>query len=66
MTLGERLRRVWERAAQTARLAVGMPDYDAYVAHVRQRHPDAAPMTREEFFRERQAARYGRGSSRCC
>ena len=32
-----------------ARLAIGVPDYDAYVAHVRAHHPDATPMTREAF-----------------
>jgi uncharacterized short protein YbdD (DUF466 family) len=33
---------------------------------VRRTHPDLDPMTREEFFRERMEARYGKGSSRCC
>jgi uncharacterized short protein YbdD (DUF466 family) len=56
----------WRVAQQTARLAIGLPDYDAYVAHVRERHPDAEPMTREQFAVARMQARYGRGSSRCC
>lgn len=64
--LGARLRRAWELAARTARLAVGVPDYEAYVAHVRLRHPQHEPMSREAFFRERLAARYARGRSRCC
>lgn len=66
----EHLRRdlahAWRVATQAARLAIGLPDYDAYVAHVRERHPDAAPMTREEFAVARMQARYGRGTSRCC
>jgi uncharacterized short protein YbdD (DUF466 family) len=62
----ERLRRAWSFAARLARAAIGLPDYDAYVAHVRARHPDSTPMDREAFFRERMQARYGRGRSRCC
>ncbi len=60
------LRRAWSLAARTARLAVGVPDYEAYVAHVRRCHDGRAPMDRDAFFRERLAARYGRGRSRCC
>ena len=44
-------------------------DYDNYVAHHAAHHPDAPVMSYEEFFRERQNARYGGGSgkvSRCC
>lgn len=59
-------RAAWRIAVSTARLAVGVPDYDAYVAHCRRRHPDRTPMDREAFFRERMNARYGRGRSRCC
>lgn len=57
---------VWRAAQQAARLAIGLPDYDAYVAHMRAQHPDTAPMTREAFAIERMQARYGRGRSRCC
>jgi uncharacterized short protein YbdD (DUF466 family) len=53
--------------SETADLMVGVPDYDAYVAHLSVRHPEAEAMTREVFFRERQAARYGAGGRfRCC
>ncbi|MFA7307530.1 MAG: YbdD/YjiX family protein [Hyphomicrobium sp.] len=55
--------------ARTARLMVGVPDYEAYVAHRRQVHPGDPVMTYEEFFRERQASRYGENGgkiSRCC
>ena len=51
---------------QSARLAVGVPDYDNYVAHRRAHHPGEPVMSYEEFFRERQASRYRRGGSRCC
>lgn len=46
---------------------VGMPDYDAYLAHHLAHHPERAAMTRKEFFRNRQEARYGKGGEgKCC
>lgn len=54
---------------QAAKMLVGMPDYDNYVAHMKNNHPDKSVMTYEEFFRERQEARYGgrgKGGFRCC
>jgi len=52
---------------QSLRLMVGLPDYETYVAHMRNTHPDREPMSYEEFFRERQQARYGGGQGgRCC
>ncbi len=60
------LRAFARKLGQTARLAVGVPDYHGYVAHRRAHHPDEPVMTYEEFFRERLDSRYRRGSSRCC
>lgn len=60
------LARWWRLAQQTARLAIGFPDYDVYAAHMRRVHPDLTPMDRNAFFRERMDARYGKGRSRCC
>nr|WP_257387002.1 YbdD/YjiX family protein [Tahibacter caeni] len=60
------LRSVWRQLCETARLAVGVPDYGSYLDHHRRRHPEATPMSYEEFFADRLAARYGRGRSRCC
>jgi uncharacterized short protein YbdD (DUF466 family) len=54
------------RAAAAARLMVGVPDYRNYVAHRQRCHPGEPVPSYEEFFRERMAARYGRGRSRCC
>ena len=51
---------------QTGRLMVGIPDYDNYVAHRKAIHPDLPVMTYEEFFRERQSARYEGRIGRCC
>ena len=64
MALRMRVMSAW--FARTARLAVGIPDYDAYVRHLRLHHPDWAPLDRADFVRERLEARYGRGRSRCC
>ena len=66
MLRADTIRRCWRLLRQTARLAVGVPDYDAYVAHVRAQHPERAPMDHAAFFAERMQARYGRGRSRCC
>lgn len=51
---------------QSMRLMVGIPAYDAYVAHMKHAHPDRPVMSYESFFRERQEARYGGKVSRCC
>ncbi len=66
MRLGETVRAVWRHAVQTARLIIGVPDYDTYVEHLRRFHPERTPMSYEAFFAERQAARYRGGGGRCC
>jgi uncharacterized short protein YbdD (DUF466 family) len=57
-----RLRRV----AGIVRTIIGAPDYERYVAHVRQCHPNRVPLTRDEFARERLQARYSQPGNRCC
>jgi uncharacterized short protein YbdD (DUF466 family) len=52
--------------ASIARRIAGVPDYDAYVAHVRAHHPERVVPTRAEFFAERLQARYRGGGGRCC
>jgi uncharacterized short protein YbdD (DUF466 family) len=67
--LGERIQRFGKCLGQCMQLMVGIPDYDTYVAHVTRTHPEQVPMTYQEFFRERQAARYGGSGARgirCC
>src|ERR1700751_4311416 len=53
---------------RTARLMIGVPDYETYVAHRRANHPDQPIIAYVEFFRECQPARYGvgKGPSRGC
>ena len=59
-----------KRLREGARLMIGVPDYDTYVAHMRQSHPDRRGMTYAGVFPERQSARYGEGTTtrgfRCC
>ena len=53
----------------TARLMVGVPDYEAYATHRQIAHPGEPVMSYDDFFRERQASRYGANGgkiSRCC
>jgi uncharacterized short protein YbdD (DUF466 family) len=61
------------RMRQTARFlqrlmhaACGLPDYEAYVAHLRREHAEQIVPSYAEFFRTWQQARYGKGRSRCC
>ena len=49
---------IWSWAVQTARLMVGVPDYDTYVSHRKAHHPAEPIMPYIDFFRERQKARY--------
>lgn len=61
--------RALKNCARTARLMVGLPDYDTYVAHRKHAHPGEPVMSYEAFFVERQANRYGASGgkiSRCC
>lgn len=61
-----RVKDAWHMLVSTARLMVGVPDYQAYVQHARTAHPDRPVMSYEEFFRNRQHARYSGGAGRCC
>ncbi|MFT3966728.1 MAG: YbdD/YjiX family protein [Sphingobium sp.] len=55
------------RLGEMARLMVGQPPYDAYLAHMARHHPHAAPMSRTEYFRNREQARFGgAGGGKCC
>jgi len=52
--------KVWlRRIAQTARLMVGVGDYQEYVAHMRQHHPELPALSEREYFRRCQNSRYG-------
>lgn len=64
-----RFHQLCEGVAQTARLMVGVPDYETYVEHRRTTHRGEPIMSYEQFFRERLEARYNIGKGRfrgCC
>ena len=48
------------------RRIVGMPDYGAYVAHLRACHPGAPVPSEREYFDQYVKARYENGPTRCC
>ena len=45
--------------------ASGLSAYEQYFAHLRAHHPGVQPLSREEFFRSDQTARWD-GVRRCC
>jgi uncharacterized short protein YbdD (DUF466 family) len=61
-------RAAWRRrAATTARVILGVPDYDSYVLHMQANHPGVPLLACESFLADRQAARFGGGAGlRCC
>ena len=62
------LRDAAKKVVQTCRLVIGIHDYEYYLDHMRSRHPEATPFTREEFYRYCLEARYPsaeRSGSRC-
>lgn len=63
----DKIRMIGKRLAQSARLMIGMHDYDDYVKHISEHHPEMPVMSREKFFRACQEARYSgkAGLGRC-
>ena len=57
--------RLW-RLERAMRRILGLPDYAAYVAHLRERHPERPTPTEGEFFRDYLRTRYADGPTRCC
>ena len=49
-----------------AKRVLGMPDYAAYLAHLRVHHPDCPVPTEREFYDQYVQTRYGDGATRCC
>ena len=54
------------RYAAILRRIIGVPDYDAYLAHLTTHQPDAIPLTPREFELARMHERYKQPGSRCC
>jgi len=69
MSLWHKLRVAGHWTARAFRLMVGVPHYETYVAHRKEHHPGEPIMSYEEFFRERQNARFAIDKGRmkgCC
>ena len=54
------------RIAQVIRRIIGVPDYERYLMHTRQCHPEQSPLTPEEFARDALIRRYSQPGNRCC
>ena len=65
MTLAD-LRKTHNRIADVLRRIIGVPDYDRYVAHVRECHAGVVPMSRDQFEQTRLEDKYNRPGQRCC
>ena len=63
--MGGTLQRL-QRVARVIRAVLGAPDYEQYLAHMREHHPEAVPLTLDEFTRQRTDERYNRPGARCC
>ena len=60
------LRSAFSRGAANLRAVLGVPDYDRYLAHMREAHPGDRVMSETEFNHTRMNDRYSRPGSRCC
>ena len=53
-------------AIRIVKRIAGMPDYEAFLAHMRTRHPDCRLPSEREFFESYLKQKYAGGGSRCC
>ena len=60
------LPRLLSRLLGAVRAVAGMPDYDAYLVHLRRCHPEMRAPSEREYYAEYLRARYGDGPTRCC
>jgi uncharacterized short protein YbdD (DUF466 family) len=51
---------------RVVRRILGMPDYEAYLAHLQSTHPGCPVPTERQYFEEFVRARYSGGPTRCC
>lgn len=59
-------RHLSSRLLSALRTMLGMPDYTAYLEHLRRSHPDRPVPTEREFYEEFIRSRYDDGPTRCC
>ena len=60
------MKKIGEKILRVIRRVAGMPDYEAFVEHVRSCHPEQSIPDRREFYEQYLQSRYGEGTSRCC
>lgn len=54
------------RVAAIFKRIVGMPNYDAYVAHLRERHPECPVPNEREYYDLYLQGKYNGVGNRCC
>jgi uncharacterized short protein YbdD (DUF466 family) len=54
------------RWVSSLRRICGMPDYEAYLAHLSEHHPGTPAPTPRDYYAQYVAARYGDSPTRCC
>jgi uncharacterized short protein YbdD (DUF466 family) len=54
------------RWGSVLRRICGMPDYEAFVAHLSEHHPGTPAPSVREYYAQFVAARYGDSPTRCC
>ncbi len=59
-----KLRAAWQKVNAVVWQLNGIPNYEGYLEHFREHHPDQTPLTKEEFFRAMQDKK-GK-EARCC
>lgn len=57
---------LFRRIVTTVKRIAGMPNYEAYVAHLHGSHPDCAVPTEKEYYELYLKQRYEGGATRCC
>lgn len=55
-----------ERILAVIRRIVGVPDYDAYVAHLHAHHPETTPLAQDAFLKKCWEDKYTKPGNRCC
>ena len=56
----------WSSILAVLKRVCGMPDYQGYLAHMREKHGRCAVLSEREYFEQQMQVRDGSGVSRCC
>lgn len=54
------------RLGRSLRVVIGAPDYERYLAHMREHHAGERPLSERELFEQRMRDRVERPGGRCC